>query len=330
MKQLGLTKLMVSRIGLGLAALGRPGYINLGHADDLGFEYEVDKMEAHAHSMLDAAYQAGVYYFDAARSYGQAEAFLGSWLRSRAMAPGQLTVGSKWGYTYTAGWQAAADVHEAKEHSISVLRKQWQESTDYLAPYLKLYQIHSATLESGVLENAPVLAELARLKSEEGIAIGLTVSGAKQAEVIRKALEVQIGRQRLFDTVQVTWNLLERSTSTVLTEAKQTGMGIIVKEALANGRLTARNQMPAFSENMAMLKREAQRLKTTIDALSIAAVLEQPWVDVVLSGAAKLDHLRSNLQALDVYWDDEASAHLSSLEEIPERYWKIRSELEWN
>ena len=37
-------------------------------------------MRAHAHAVLDAACDAGVRYFDAARSYGLAEEFLGSWL----------------------------------------------------------------------------------------------------------------------------------------------------------------------------------------------------------------------------------------------------------
>jgi hypothetical protein len=32
---LGATKVMVSRLGLGMAALGRPGYMNLGHGQDL-------------------------------------------------------------------------------------------------------------------------------------------------------------------------------------------------------------------------------------------------------------------------------------------------------
>ncbi|MBV9415844.1 MAG: aldo/keto reductase, partial [Solirubrobacterales bacterium] len=77
---LGATGLPVTRIGLGLAALGRPAYINLGHAADLAGGTDVASMERAAHEALDAAYEAGVRYFDAARSYGKAEAFLGSWL----------------------------------------------------------------------------------------------------------------------------------------------------------------------------------------------------------------------------------------------------------
>ena len=86
---LGKTGLTVSRIGLGLAALGRPGYINLGHADDLGGDREVAAMEAQAVVVLDAARKAGVRYFDAARSYGRAEAFLAPGWRSRGSSPGR-------------------------------------------------------------------------------------------------------------------------------------------------------------------------------------------------------------------------------------------------
>src|SRR3954471_14316652 len=102
---LGMTGLDVSRIGLGLAALGRPGYINLGHAADLGGEHEVTAMEARAHAVLDAAWDAGVRYYDAARSYGRAEEFLARWLAARRIDPEGVAVGSKWGYTYTAGWR---------------------------------------------------------------------------------------------------------------------------------------------------------------------------------------------------------------------------------
>jgi aryl-alcohol dehydrogenase-like predicted oxidoreductase len=85
---LGASSLRVSRIGLGLAALGRPAYINLGHVEDMGGDTRVDVMEARAHTVLDAAYAAGIRYFDAARSYGRAEDFLGSWLARRRLQVG--------------------------------------------------------------------------------------------------------------------------------------------------------------------------------------------------------------------------------------------------
>lgn len=328
-RKLNGTNLLVSPMGLGLAALGRPGYINLGHADDLNQNYDIDAMEQHTHQVLDAAWAGGVRYFDAARSYGRAEQFLGSWLKKRDIAPDNVTVGSKWGYTYTANWQIEAENHEVKEHSLPVLQRQWQESQTNLSPFLRIYQIHSATLASGVLENESVLAELARLK-QSGLVIGLSLSGPQQAEVLKQALDVAFDHDRLFGTVQVTWNLLEPSTGSALQEAYNQGMGVIVKEALANGRLTPRNQNPVFAAKRAILETEARRLETTIDALALAAVLAQPWTGVVLSGAATLEHLTANLKALQVAWDEEAATQLASLAESPAIYWQTRSNLAWN
>lgn len=329
LRELGESGLLVTPIGLGLAALGRPGYINLGHAQDLNENYEVAAMEAHTHTVLDAAWEAGIRYFDAARSYGRAEQFLGTWLDARDIEPGAVTVGSKWGYTYTAGWQVDADVHEVKEHSFTVLQRQLKESRDLLGKQLDLYQIHSATLKSGVLENRPVLDQLARLRSH-GLRIGLTLSGARQGETLRRALEVHYDGQILFDTVQATWNLLARSVEGALREAHAAGLGVIVKEALANGRLTARNEEPAFADKMALLQEVAADKKTTVDALALAAVLAQPWVGLVLSGAARIDHLQSNVRALDIAWDEEMEARLAGLVEAPSEYWSTRNGLEWN
>jgi aryl-alcohol dehydrogenase-like predicted oxidoreductase len=233
MRTLGATGLPVSALGLGLAALGRPGYINLGHAGDVG-DTHVEAMERHAHQVLDAAYEGGVRYFDAARSYGRAEAFLSSWLRSRGLSRDDVTVGSKWGYTYTAGWRVDAEAHEVKDLSVGTLRRQLGETRALVGEHLALYQIHSATLESGILDDAQVRQELAGLR-EEGVRVGFTATGPRQAATIERALEVGG-----FDAVQATWNLHERSTTDALAAAHEAGLGVIVKEALANGRLTER------------------------------------------------------------------------------------------
>ena len=305
-----------AEIGLGLAALGRPGYINLGHGRDVE-DIAVERMERAAHDVLDAAYEDGVRAFDAARSYGRAEAFLASWLERRELAPGDVQVSSKWGYSYTAGWRVDADEHEVKELTAAQLRRQWRETSELLGDHVRLYQIHSATLDSGVLDDREVRAELAALR-ERGVRIGLTVTGAHQAETIERALETGG-----FDAVQATWNLHERSAAGALASAHEAGLCVIVKEALANGRLTARGGDPA-------LTRAARDRGTTEDALALAAVLAQPWADLVLSGAATVGQLRSNLAARELAWDDELERRLAALVEEPAAYWAARAELPWN
>jgi aryl-alcohol dehydrogenase-like predicted oxidoreductase len=315
--RLGNTGLAVSRIGLGLAALGRPGYITLGHAADLAGETDVEAMRAHAHAVLDAAWDAGVRYFDAARSYGLAEEFLGSWLTARGLGRSDLTVGSKWGYTYTAGWRVDAEVNEVKDLSIETLRRQEAESHVLLGDTLALYQIHSATIESGVLDDAAVLDELARLRAG-GLRIGFTSTGPHQSDTIDRA--VATGH---FDAVQATFNLLDRSAGPALAAARGAGLGVIVKEAVANGRLTSRGDVPTLID-------AAASVGVTPDALALAFVLAQPWVDVALSGASTASMLLSNLAALGMPFDEAVSERLSGVVESPEAYWDRRSALPWN
>jgi aryl-alcohol dehydrogenase-like predicted oxidoreductase len=311
---LGASGLPVTRIGLGLAALGRPAYINLGHAYDVQGETDVAALEQRAHAVLDAAYAGGVRYFDAARSYGKAEAFLAGWLSERGLGPEDVTVGSKWGYTYTADWRTDADEHEVKDLSAATFRRQLAETRELLGRHLRLYQIHSATLESGVLDDAEVRDELGALRAT-GVLVGLTTSGARQAETISRALEVGG-----FDCVQSTWNLLERSAGAALAAAHEAGWGVIVKEALANGRLTDRGAVPELAA-------AAADAGASHDAVALSAVLAQPWVDVVLSGAATVGQLQSNLGALSVEVD---AGRFDGMVEDPETYWSKRGELPWN
>jgi aryl-alcohol dehydrogenase-like predicted oxidoreductase len=182
---------------------------------------------------------------------------------------------------------------------------------------LRLYQIHSATLESGVLEDDAVLDELARLRTS-GIAVGLTATGPGQRATVERALELGA-----FDAVQATWNLLERSAAPALAAAHEAGLLVIVKEALANGRLTDRGDVPA-------LIAAARDRSTAPDALALAAALAQPWADIVLSGAATVETLEGNLRAREIDAEGATDERLASIAEDPEAYWTARAALSWN
>ena len=111
---------------------------------------------------------------------------------------------------------------------------------------------------------------------------------------------------------------LERSAGPALAAAHDAGLGVLIKEALANGRLTDRGEIRE-------LTRASRDAGTTPDALALAFVLSQPWVDVALSGATTTDQLTSNLGAQDV-----DPTPLEELVEDPATYWHERGELPWN
>ena len=327
--QLGKLPLNVSKLGLGLAALGRPGYINLDHGIDLNFTYDVAYMETHTHKVLDEAWRAGIRYFDVAQSYGKAEEFLASWIKKKQIDPEQISVGSKWGYTYTANWEVQAEVHEVKDHNLDTFSRQWNSSKARLGSHLGLYQVHSATFSSGILEKTAVLEALIKLK-EEGMGIGMSVSGEEQGEVVKAALECEIEGIPVFDCFQATWNVLEPSAGEALHQAHKMGRGIIIKEALANGRLTPRNKNPHFQSGMDYLSSVAHSYGTTIDALLLKIAMQQEWVHVVLSGAAREDHIHSNSKALQLPHISGESEILERVQMSPASYWMERKSLSWN
>jgi aryl-alcohol dehydrogenase-like predicted oxidoreductase len=180
-----------------------------------------------------------------------------------------------------------------------------------------------------VLDDERVLEELAVLR-REGLRVGLTSSGARQCEMLERALEIRVDGEPLFDCVQATWNLLEPSAGPVLARAHAAGVGVIVKEALANGRLTPRNREHEFAARGERLATAARRHGVGWDGVALAAALAQPWADVVLSGVVRVDHLTSNLQALAVVDGAALARELADFAEPPDVYWSTRSRLPWN
>jgi aryl-alcohol dehydrogenase-like predicted oxidoreductase len=312
------------RIGLGLAAVGRPGYITLGRTSDLPAVRSVAALKERALDLMDAAYAHGVRYFDAARSYGLAETFLAQWLDARPDVE-DVVIGSKWGYTYTAGWRVDADVHEVKDHSAAAYRRQVSETRELLGDRLSLYQIHSVTPDSPALTDTALHAQLSELAAT-GVTVGLSTSGPHQADTIRAALTVTAGGRPLFGCVQTTYNLLERSAGSALAEAHAAGCAVIVKEALANGRLAGPH---LAAPELNAVREVARQTGTSYDAVAIAAVTAQPWADVVLSGAATVDQLTSNLAAARVRLSPAQLDLLAELAEPADAYWTQRSRLSW-
>lgn len=309
-------------LGLGLAALGRPAYITAGRGADLGADRTVAGMRARAHGMLDAAWARGIRFFDAARSYGLAEEFLGTWLAAHPGRRAELTVESKWGYEFVGGWRMDADVHERKEHSLAMFERQWPETRAALGGAPDLYLVHSLTTDSPALADDRLLDRLRELAGA-GVRVGVSTSGPGQGDALDAARELP---ETPFTAVQATWNLLEPSAGPALTRAHDAGWFVVVKEAVANGRLTPGGGPPAA----AALAQESGR---SLDAVAIGAARAQPWADLVLSGAVTTAQLDSNLASGLVSASRSAAptdaTAFAALAEEPSAYWRARSDRAW-
>jgi aryl-alcohol dehydrogenase-like predicted oxidoreductase len=247
------------------------------------------------------------------------------------VTPGAVTISSKWGYTYTAGWSTSAEQHEIKDHSLPAFERQFAESYERLDGHLSLYQIHSVTADGKTLDDDALIDAIARLR-ERGIRAGLSVSGAGQDVAIRRALAVRRDNERVFESVQATWNLLERGAESALQDAHDAGMRVVVKESLANGRLTHENRIDddVFSPRLARIRTLAESRSTTIEMLALAAALARPWADIVLTGAATVDQILSSVAAAEIDYDPDLETELRPLSIASEEYWRARSLFRWN
>ena len=307
------------RLGLGLAAIGRPAYLTVGRAADLGdaSQRSVDSMRARAHELLDAAWAAGLRYFDVARSYGLAETFLGTWLADHPGRRAALTIGSKWGYEYVGDWRIDAAVHERKDHTLSMFDTQWPQTIQALGGSRPdVYLIHSVTPDSPALGDRALLDRLRDLATG-GVRVGISTSGPHQGQVLAAAMTLA---ESPFRAAQATWNLCEQSAAGVLREAHSAGWFVVVKEVLANGRLTDPVAMASVHD---LAVADGQ----TMDAFAIGAALAQPWADIVLTGAVTPGQILTNVTARAPRSDPD---RLAALAVAPARYWDQRSRLEWS
>lgn len=312
-------------LGLGTAAIGRPQYINI--RQQVATNFSLVTFRETGKKVLDLAYEKGIRYFDTAPGYGLAEELLVDWILEKDDVTIELA--TKWGYTYVANFDPNAKIHEVKEHSLKKLNEQWAFSEKAL-PYLKTYQIHSATFETGVLENENVLNRLAELKANHQLHIGITTTGANQVAVIKKALEVAVNGISLFDTFQVTYNVLDQSLAEISQQLKNADKRIIIKEALANGRIFPNEQYSHYNKLYQTLASLANKYEVGIDAVALRFCIDSIAPFKVLSGASKAFHLTENIKVDRFKLTELDIARLAKFAIVPNTYWSERKKLGWN
>ena len=168
------------------------------------------------------------------------------------------------------------------------------------------------------------------MKNTYKINIGLSTSGEYQNEIIEKALSIQVNNQPLFDSFQVTYNIFNQHLLKIMKLLRELDKKLIVKEALANGRVFPNNKFPNYNNIYLVLDALATKYKVGIDAIALRFCEDTLKPYAVLSGASLTSQLTSNLAMSKFELLDNEIEHLKSLAVSPRVYWEERKLLEWN
>ena len=113
-------------------------------------------------------------------------------------------------------------------------------------------------------------------------------------------------------------------------------MKVVVKESLANGRLSGEEGRGKGEDHdvlfpaIGRIRELAKSRGLTVETLALAAALARPWADVVLTGAATVGQIQSNVAALELAYDPELEEKLRSVSIDSTGYWRARSSFRWN
>ena len=292
-RKLGNSKLEVSALGFGCMGLSS------------GYGPAVEKQEGI--SVLRAAVERGVTFFDTAEVYGP---FVNEELVGEALAPvrKEVVIATKFGFKIGAdGKQAGVDsrpehIKEVAEASLKRLKTN----------VIDLFYQHRVDPNVPIEDVAGAVKDL--IQQGKVKHFGLSEAGV---EVIRRAHAVQ-PVTALQSEYSLWWREPEEE---ILSALEQLGIGFVPFSPLGRGFLTGtinpdtqfdkddfRNTVPRFSpENrranqalVDLVSKFATRKKATPAQIALAWVLAQkPWM-VPIPGTTKLHRLEENLGAANV------------------------------
>jgi aryl-alcohol dehydrogenase-like predicted oxidoreductase len=294
-RKLGKSNLEVSAIGLGCMGMS--------------FSYGPPKDKREMTSLLHAAVERGITFFDTAEVYGP---YTNEELVGEALGPyrGRLVIATKFGFKLnpdgSPGWQgpdsSPAHIKQAVEGSLKRLKV---ETIDLL------YQ-HRVDPNVPIEDVAGAVKEL--IQAGKVKHFGLSEAAAK---TIRRAHAVQP-----VTAVQSEYSLWwKRPEAEVLPTLEELGIGFVPYSPLGKGFLTGkidenttfdssdfRSTIPRFTPearkaNQALvdlLGKIAQRKKATPAQIALAWLLAQkPWI-VPIPGTTKLERLEENIGAVAI------------------------------
>jgi aryl-alcohol dehydrogenase-like predicted oxidoreductase len=292
-RKLGKTNLEVSAIGLGCMGLS--------------FAYGPAVSKQEGISLIRAAVERGVTFFDTAEIYGP---FTNEELVGEALAPfrKQVVVATKFGFHIENGKQAGLDsrLEHIKQVAEASLRR-------LKTGVIDLFYQHRVDDKVPIEDVAGVVKEL--IQQGKVKHFGLSEAGV---ETIRRAHKVQP-----VTALQTEYSLWSRDPEKeVLPTLEELGIGFVPYSPLGRGFLTGtisadtqfnkndfRNIVPRFTpENrkanqalVDLIAEFAKQKRATPAQIALAWLLaKKPWI-VPIPGTTKLHRLEENLGAVDVH-----------------------------
>lgn len=282
--------LEVSRLGLGCNNFGRS-------LDENG-----------AATVVDAALDAGITFFDTSSNYGEgrSEVFLSSALGSRR---DQVVIATKFGQVVPGlddtGGADPAYIHKMVERSLRQLQ------TDYL----DLYQLHKPDPTTPIEATLETLAGLV----EKGVVREIGCSNL-DTTLLAEALDTaERGGFPSFVANQMEYSLIHRDPETngLLDLCRSAGVGLVPYYPLAVGLLTGkvrpgeeprgRIRMDRYRgfltpENFAVVEglwAFAKERGLSLPQIALGWLMSRPEVPTVPAGAMTPAQIRSNIRALE-------------------------------
>ncbi len=246
-RRLGSQGPWVSTIGFGAFKIGRNEQTKYGTEYSLPDEAEVSRL-------LNGLLDLGLNYVDTAPAYGLSEERIGRAIGHRRA---EFTLSTKVGETFENGVSTYDFSRAAIERSIARSLRRLQ--TDRL----DVVFIHSNANDLAIQIETDAVSTLQRLRDEKVITkIGLS---AKTVEGAQAALAWA-------DVLMLEYHLEDRSQEGVIAAAHRAGIGVVVKKALASGKLPAEE--------------------------GLRFVLGNPGVTTVVVGTLNSHHMQQNLDAV--------------------------------
>ena len=148
--------------------------------------------------------------------------------------------------------------------------------------------------------------------------------------MIKKALDVLVGGHQVFDMFQVTYNFLDQSLQEVFEELLHQNKSIVIKEALANGRVFRNKNYPHYNKMYSILEGLSEKHNVGVDAISLKYCEQTIPNSMVLSGASSIRQLQENVKLNNFSLSKEDIKSLNSFKKSPDFYWSERKKLQWN